>query len=82
MTKYIIAIAILLTGCGPGSAFNSDTKTISADNVSRLSTQGTDLRIYEFTPVTQPDYQCVFVAGDKKGSVDCFPKLETIERSE
>lgn len=76
--RFIIAAllfsAFILVGCEQGSYFDSDTKQIQSDKVSRLETVGVDLRIYEFTPQTAPHMQCVFVAGDKKGGLYCFPK--------
>ena len=70
----LLAITVL-TACGPGSSFDSGTDNKKSDAVSRLSTQGNDLRIYEFTPTTSPGTQCVFVAGSQKGGLDCFPKV-------
>lgn len=55
-----------------GSVFT--TSTISSDKVSRLSADGGDLRIYEFTPLTAPNMQCIFITGENKGSTFCFRK--------
>lgn len=55
-----------------GSVFT--TSTISSDKVSRLAAAGGDLRIYEFTPQTAKHMQCVFIAGENKGSTFCFKK--------
>lgn len=50
------------------------TATMSADKVTRLSSAGGDMRLYEFTPQTAPYMQCIFIAGDNKGSTFCFEK--------
>lgn len=50
------------------------TSTIKADNVSRISAAGGDLRMYETTPVTAPYMLCVTIAGDSTSSTDCFLK--------
>ena len=59
-----------------GSVFT--TSTINADKVSRLAAAGGDMRLYEFTPETAPYMQCVFVAGNNKGSAFCFEKRDYV----
>ena len=87
MTKFImfvILIAVLFGGVAwvkkeyfdDGSVLTTSVK--KSDAASRLSAQGGDLRIYEFTPETAPYMQCVFVTGTAKGSTFCFRK-EAIE---
>lgn len=71
---FIIASLLTLTACDNGSIFNGTTKV--PDSVTRLETAGWDARIYEFTPTTASHMTCVFVAGQKKAGVDCFPKEE------
>ncbi|MEZ8167927.1 MULTISPECIES: hypothetical protein [unclassified Vibrio] len=68
----IALFGFLLTGCDKGSMFN--TKQLNPDDVSRIEAAGTDLRLYEFTPVTAPSKQCLFVAGERKGGLTCFDK--------
>lgn len=79
MKKTIIILAALsalvLAGCDEaGGYFNSSTKQLTNDKVGRLEATGTDLRVYEFTPQTAPNKQCIFVAGEKKGGLVCFDK--------
>lgn len=66
--------ALALGGCEEGSYFNSSTTQLRSDKVGRLEATGEDLRVYEFTPQTNARKQCVFVAGDKKGSLACWEK--------
>lgn len=69
-------VSIALAGCEPedGSYFSPNTKQLKSDKVGRLEATGEDLRVYEFTPQTDPQKQCVFVAGEKKGGLVCFDK--------
>ena len=78
MKKLILIAfsALALTACDAGSRFDSNTITDSGDKVWRLEAAGSDLRVYEFTSKAAPHMQCVFVAGDSKGGMACFPKQE------
>jgi len=58
------------------------TTTISADKVSRLASAGGDMRLYEFTPQTAPHMQCIFIAGDSKGSTFCFEKKNYVANNQ
>lgn len=64
----------LLTACEDGSYFDTSTKQMKSDAVSRLEATGEDLRIYEFTPQTDPNVQCIFVAATSKGGPFCWEK--------
>ena len=73
ITWILFALALLfIAGCDNGSVFNG--KQVSTDATTRLESAGLDMRVYEFTPQTAPDMQCVFVAGHKKGGLTCFEK--------
>lgn len=76
MTLTAAVAVATLSGCDDGSMFDPHTKTVRADSVVRLSATGNDLRIYEFTPQTMPDHQCIFVSGERKGGLVCLPKSE------
>ena len=73
---FMLVILLGLFGCDKGSMLNPDTRTVEPDEVRRLEAPGFDLRVYEFTPETSPHMQCVFVAGDSKGGLNCFPKVK------
>jgi len=64
--------AILASGCDQGSIFNA--KQMHTDATARIESAGWDMRIYEFTPQTNQNIQCVFVTGDRKGGLYCFQK--------
>lgn len=70
----IPVLALTLAACESGSYFDPNTKQTTADAVARMEATGNDLRIYEFTPQTAPNMQCVFVAGAQKAGLVCFPK--------
>ena len=74
MAATATLLIVGLLSCEQGSYFDSDTKQIESDYVSRLEATGTDLRIYEFTPRSSPHIQCVFVAGERKGGLQWWGK--------
>jgi hypothetical protein len=70
----IVFTALLLVGCEDGSYFDASTKHIKSDFVSRIEATGNDLRLYEFTPLSDPTRQCIFVAGNRKAGLTCWIK--------
>lgn len=52
------------------------------DAAMRLNVQGTDLRVYEFTPQKAPNVHCIFVAGTNKGSLFCLDKRGIVENAQ
>lgn len=75
-TILVIIVALALVGCESGSYFDNSTTQLHSDKVGRLEATGMDLRVYEFTPQTSPNKQCIFVAGDKKAGLVCFDKTK------
>ena len=80
-----VLIAGLGYGCSTafddGSFIDPTTTWFKADQVSRMESAGSDLRVYEFTPQTEPDKKCIYVSGDREGSLQCFPKGQANDRS-
>ena len=77
MKKTVLLLVVccstmLASGCDSGSVFNAEQTY--TDATTRIESAGWDMRVYEFTPKTAPHMQCVFVAGNKKGGIACFPK--------
>ena len=70
----VVALGLSLAACEDGSYLDMDTKQLKSDKVGRIEAQGTDLRVYEFTPQTDAGMQCVFVAGKQKGGLYCWEK--------
>ena len=65
---------MLLSACEDGSYFDADTVQMKSDFVSRIETVGEDMRVYEFTPRSDPSKQCVMVVGTGKGGLVCWDK--------
>jgi hypothetical protein len=56
----------------------SDFEVRNPDARYKVEVYGFDLRVYEFTPVTQPNHTCVFIAsGGSTNSIqmECFEKI-------
>lgn len=70
----VVVLPAILVACDAGSILDPNTKKMENDAVGRLEAQGFDLRVYEFTPQTQPGYQCIFVAGEQKAGLYCIQK--------
>lgn len=76
-TVALVAVAALLVSCGEeGSYFNDNTTQLKSDRVGRLEAVGTDMRVYEFTPQTNPNRRCLMVTGENKGGLNCWDKSE------
>ena len=58
------------------------TPVMNADKVTRISSAGGDMRLYEFTPRTAPYMQCIFITGTNKGSTFCFRKESNVENNQ
>lgn len=41
-----------------------------------IPASGWNLRGYEFTPPSDPNMRCIFVAGSNKGGLACYPATE------
>ena len=55
------------------------TKNRSVDHAYRLNTKGDDLRVYEFTPDSNPKVVCVVVAGERNSTTECFQKVPEVQ---
>ena len=73
---FVAALLVIgLAACAEeGSYWDTNTKQMGSDKVGRLETVGIDMRVYEFTPQTSPNIQCVFVGAAEKGGLQCWPK--------
>ena len=80
MLRYVLLATVAMLGivalaaCEDGSYWNANTKQMRSDKVGRLEAVGEDVRVYEFTPQSDPAMQCVFVAADKKAGLQCWKK--------
>jgi len=74
-----IFAALLVSGCSfisseAGGYLDPNTKQVVPDAAGRLEAAGSDLRIYEFTPQSADNIQCVIFTGGRKGGISCFEK--------
>jgi hypothetical protein len=51
-------------------------KTIDPDVKYNLETEGYNVRVYEFTPLTDPGATCIMTFTNEKMGMYCFPKTE------
>ena len=70
----MIPLLVLTVAACEDGGYLSDTPQGKSDSVMRLEAAGNDLRVYEFTPMTAKNKQCVFVAGERKAGLVCFDK--------
>jgi len=78
--KKLIFLAILATSSFAGiwtSLGGWTAETRKPDAYYAVDTVGENIRVYEFTPKSQPDYTCiiVFVESDKKS-----PPMTCVEK--
>lgn len=72
----LLATFFFITACDQGNIFNG--VQLKTDSTTRLETSGPDAIVYEFTPKTAPNMQCIFLSASSKGGLVCFKK-EKIE---
>jgi hypothetical protein len=86
LKSYVLAIvAIILAGTAVqlltatkahaslfDSAMTSNWDTIESNHY-KLDAYGYDARVYEWTPLDNPNMRCVFVASNESSGVGCYP---------
>ena len=78
--KKVLLIGLLFaaTSANAGifsSVVTSDWELKKPSSKYMVETYGFDVRVYEWTPKDNPNYTCVFVAGNNNSSgVACYPK--------
>ena len=68
----LLTMSFLMTACDQGNIFNGEQ--LLTDSTTRLETSGPDAIVYEFTPKTAPNMQCIFLSASSKGGLFCFKK--------
>ena len=74
-----IGLLVLITNLNAitWSEINSwRNKTIEPDAKYNIETEGKNVRVYEFTPVTDPGSLCVMGFTNEKMGFFCFPKTK------
>ena len=80
MKKYIILISTLFlsTSLNAGMSWSQiaswKNKTIKPDAQYSVETEGYNVRVYEFTPLTDPGSTCIMTFTNEKMSMFCFSK--------
>jgi len=81
MKKISIAIALLaittsLNAISWAQVMSWKDKTVKADAQYSLETEGYNVRVYEFTPLTDPGATCIMTFTNEKMGMYCFPKSD------
>ncbi|MEA3497976.1 MAG: hypothetical protein U9R16_02840 [Campylobacterota bacterium] len=80
MKKYIILISALFVTTSLNAAMTWSqvvswkNKTIKADAQYSVETEGYNVRVYEFTPLTDPGSTCIMTFTNEKMGMFCFAK--------
>lgn len=72
ISVFAITAIISLSACDRGHISASNSKV--PDQAYFLEALGDDLRVYEFTPQSEPNARCIFIAGSSKAGATCFQK--------
>lgn len=80
----VLAIVFVATSVNAGwiggavnNALSGDGEGTKEGRQYRLSTYGNDVRVYEWTPLENPNVRCVFVAGSENSTgVACYEVKE------
>lgn len=75
VVSMAIAIAFVATPAYPWDLRNAGLEEVEPDAVYTLSTRGTDVRVYEWTPETDPHMTCIamFASAGPVG-MQCWEK--------
>lgn len=58
------------------SLMTGDWEEKAVDSYYNLSVYGFDARAYEWTPNSNPNMTCVFIASNENSGVGCFKKVD------
>jgi hypothetical protein len=76
---FVVLILVLVTNA---NAFTWSqlkswmNKTVEPDVKYNLETEGYNVRVYEFTPLSDPGATCIMTFTNEKMGMYCFPKTE------
>lgn len=68
--RYLIVL-LFLVGCKEVNEKPWENDPL-AEPIKMYTMGPDDLKVYEFRPQTDPNVQCVFVVGWRKGGLDCW----------
>lgn len=79
MKKIILLISLTLylnAGMTWSQVMSWKNKTIDPDAQYNIETEGYNVRVYEFTPLTDPGSLCIMTFTNEKMGTYCFKKSE------
>jgi len=78
MFKILLAYLILQISLNAGMTWSQiaswGNKTIKPDAKYNIETEGYNVRVYEFTPLTDPGSTCIMTFTNEKMGMFCFSK--------
>lgn len=79
MKKLIILscfVGVLNAGMSWSQVMSWKNKTINPDAQYSIETEGYNVRVYEFTPLTDPGSLCIMTFTNEKMGTYCFAKSD------
>lgn len=80
MKKILILLIIFLAANANAFTWSQlkswMNKTVEPDVKYNLETEGYNVRVYEFTPLSNPGATCIMTFTNEKMGMYCFPKTE------
>lgn len=72
----LISIVYLQAGISWSQVMSWKNKTINPDAQYSIETEGYNVRVYEFTPLTDPGSLCIMTFTNEKMGTYCFKKSD------
>jgi hypothetical protein len=84
--KFLFIVLITLELYGSGMTWSQlkswGNKTVEPDAKYNVETEGYNVRVYEFTPVSDPGSTCVMTFTNEKMGMFCFAKSKDAIRKD
>lgn len=76
--KYFIIAILFAVATAANAGMWENISSLADEDVElkakyNVPAKGWNLRVYEWTPAANPDYRCLFAAGEQKGGPACYP---------
>ena len=86
MIKKLIIATMIITSSYAGMSWSQimswKDKTIKPDAQYSIETEGYNVRVYEFTPLTDPGSLCIMTFTNEKMGTYCFKKSDKALKKE
>ncbi|MEA2016991.1 MAG: hypothetical protein U9N59_00975 [Campylobacterota bacterium] len=76
IATILISIVYLNAGMTWSQVVSWKNKTINPDAQYSIETEGYNVRVYEFTPLTDPGSLCIMTFTNEKMGTYCFKKSD------